>query len=99
MKSTLVRTTAIALVIGAALWPIGTFLIWKTPTSKCLWGLGSAECARASFSGFGTAKGEAVPRASDGREALMLAVYIGPTVALLLGGVLLGVATRRQKNL
>jgi hypothetical protein len=99
MNDTLVRVTTIALVVGAALWPIGAFLIWHSPTSKCLSGLQSAECARSNFSGFRTAKGEAVPKASDGREVLMLAVYIGPTVALLLGGVLLGVATRHRKNL
>ena len=96
MKSTLVRMAAVALVTGVALWPIGTFLIWRSPTSKCLWGHGSAECTRSNFSGFGGTKVEAVPKGSDGREALMLAVYFGPTVALLLGGVLLGVATRRK---
>jgi energy-coupling factor transporter transmembrane protein EcfT len=98
MKSTLVRMAAVALVTGVALWPIGTFLIWRTPTSNCLWGYGSAECAQSNFSGFDGTKVEAVPKGSGGREALMLAVYFGPTVALLLGGVLLGVARPQTHN-
>lgn len=95
--SKLIRTTTIALVVGAALWPICAFLLWRSPTTNCFWGLGSAECARASFSGFGGAKVEAAQKGSN--EALMLAIYIGPTVTLLLSGVVLGVATRRRKNL
>ena len=96
MMSTLARMAAIALIVGAALWPVGAFLVLNSKGSKCFWGLESADCTRSNFSGFVGSQNTLNPRVPSRFEALM--VYFGPVAAMLLIGVLLGISNRRRKN-